>query len=356
MVLSTTTLKIEQVSHLAIESPVQQGFGFYRQAVLKNLDPEIFRPNRMRLVSYFFYLALGLIAVAAVVQLSPAWPIKLLCGITIGVCTGLLGLLTHEISHGTVVKSPRLQYWLSFFGMQPFLITPTFWKATHNRMHHGKTQKLIEDPDAFPNLRIFRHSKFLQGVFRFTPGSGYKRSYLYFGFWMSFNYLVAQLYFRFRHRIYDSVDHRAVNLELAAQILIAIGFLAITGPSLWLWVFIIPTIVQNYLVMSYISTNHNLSPLTSENNPLVNSLTVTNHPLLEALHLNFGYHVEHHLFPNVNPKHAKLIHFELKTQFPADYKFMPKWKAIRALYRTSRIYKNSNTLVHPETGETFPTL
>lgn len=354
MDVSTPTLKIEPASHSG--TTTERSFGFYRQAVLKNLDPEIFRPNRKRLISYFFYLALGLSLVAALVLLGLAWPVQLLCGIVIGVCTGLLGLLVHEISHGTVVKNPRLQYWLSFFGMQPFFITPTFWTASHNRLHHGKTQRLIEDPDAFPNLRIFKHSKFLQSVYSFTPGSGYKRSYLYFGFWMTFNYLVAQFYFRYRNRIYDSIDHRAVNLELAGQILIAIGFLAITGPALWLWVFVIPTLVQNYLVMSYISTNHNLSPLTSENNPLVNSLTVTNHPLFEVLHFNFGYHVEHHLFPNVNPKHAKRIHHELKTQFPADYKYMPKWKALRALYSSPRIYKNANTLVHPETGETVPTL
>ncbi len=331
-------------------------FSFYRQAVLKNLSPKVFQPNSLRLITYGFCLALATASLFVIVGLDPAWPIKLICGILLGACTGSLGLLTHEIAHGTVVKNKRLQYFLSFFGMQPFLITPTFWKFSHNRLHHGKAQKLIEDPDAFPNLRIFKHSKFLQGVFAFTPGSGHKRSYLYFGFWMTFNYIVAQLYFRFRNRIYNSMNHKAVNIEFAAQVLIMIGFLVATGPGLWLWVFVVPTVVQNYWVMSYISTNHNLSPLTSENNPLENSLTVTNHPILEFVHLNFGYHVEHHLFPNVNPKHAKLIHHELKTQFPSDYKFMPKWKAICALYSTARIYKNSTTLVHPVTGETFPTL
>ncbi len=359
---------VESQQHFAFEPAIQieaeaqpkdekaKNFTFYRQAIQKKLSADVFLPNRMRLVPFFGYIALVAAAMAIVVVINPAWPVKLLCGLLIGFCTGILGLLTHEIAHGTVVKNKYLKFVLAFFGMLPFLITPTFWKYSHNRLHHGKTQKLVDDPDAFPTMRIFKHSRFLQRVFPYTPGSGHKRSYLYFGFWLSFNYMVAQLYFRSRNRIYDSLNHRAVTLELTAQFAIFIALLAVTGPSAWLWVFAIPFVVQNYIVMSYIATNHNLSPLTAENNPLENSLTVTNHPLLERLHINFGYHVEHHLFPTVNPKHAKAIHHELKTQFPQEYKFMPKRQAIRMLYSTSRIYKNSTTLVHPKTGEVYETI
>jgi fatty acid desaturase len=356
--------KIESQLHFALEPAIHvdaeahkpKNFTFYRQAIQKNLSADVFLPNKMRLVPFFSYIALVAAAMALVVMVNPAWPIKLLCGILIGFSNGILGLLTHEIAHGSVVKNKYLKFVLAFFGMLPFLITPTFWKYSHNRLHHGKTQKLIDDPDAFPTLRIFKHSRFLQRVFPYTPGSGHKRSYAYFCFWLTFNYMVAQLYFRSRNRIYDSLNHRAVKLELAGQVAIFVTLLAITGPSAWLWVFAIPFLIQNYTVMSYIATNHNLSPLTSENNPLENSLTVTNHPILERLHINFGYHVEHHLFPNVNPKHAKLIHHELKTQFPREYKFMPKSQALRMLYSTSRIYKNSSTLMNPKTGEVYQTL
>jgi fatty acid desaturase len=132
--------------------------------------------------------------------------------------------------------------------------------------------------------------------------------------------------------------------------------MVIAGPANWLWVVVLPIAVQNYMLMSYISTNHNLSPLTSENDPLVNSLTVTNHPVLEYFSLNFGYHVEHHLFPTVSSKYAKKIHQELIRKFPDTYMFMPKWKAIKALYSTSRIYKNANTLINPKTMQEFPAL
>ncbi len=193
-------------------------------------------------------------------------------------------------------------------------------------------------------------------MFPFTPGSGHKRSYLYFFFWLSFHYFATQIYFRFKNRIYDSMNHRRVTVEFAAQIMIVLSLMAYAGPGNWLWMFLVPFAIQNYLVMSYISTNHNLSPLTSENDPLANSLSVTNHPVLEYLNLNFGLHVEHHIFPTVNGKNIKAVHYELLKQFPDTYQIMSKRKAIKALYSTPRIYKNSHELIHPETGMRHPTL
>ena len=108
--------------------------------------------------------------------------------------------------------------------------------------------------------------------------------------------------------------------------------------------------------MSYISTNHNISPYTKVNDPLVNSLTVTNNPILEKVHMNFGYHTEHHLFPNAPMTKAKLISNKLKELYPDRYMIMPKGEAMKKLYSTPRIYKNRETLINPETEKEFGTL
>jgi fatty acid desaturase len=284
------------------------------------------------------------------------WPFKLLLGLCIGHCWGVAGLLSHEVLHGSVVRSRKLQTVISYFGLMPFLISPIFWRYWHNTLHHSYTQKLIQDPDAYPTYRIFKHSKFMQWMFPYTPGSGYKRSYLYFFFWFSFNVQMAQFYFRFRNKIYEKMNHSRVNLELASLIVPSAALLYWSGPANWAWVFLVPFFAQNYTVFSYISTNHNLNPLTPHNDTLVNSLSVTNNPILEFLHLNFGYHVEHHLFPNMNPVHAKKVHALLKKNYADDYQVMPKWQAIKALYKTARIYKTANVLMNPITGETYPTL
>ncbi len=329
---------------------------FYRAELTKSLDPEIFKPNPWRLLGFGFSIVVALACAATIVQLNPIWPVKLILGVVLGLATGILAFITHELSHGSIIKNPRWQHILSFFGLIPFFLSPTYWAYSHNRLHHGKAQKLIEDPDAFPTLRIFKASKFMQFMFPYTPGSGHKRSLLYFFFWFSFHNIVAQVYMRFRNRGFDQMNHRLMTLEFVAQLMIGAAYLVYLGPSNWLWGFILPLMVQNYLLMSYIATNHNLSPLTSVNDPLANTLSVSNPRWIEFLNVNFGYHVEHHIFPTVNGVHAKVIHKQLLKDFPDDYKIMPKWKAIQALYRTPRIYKNAHQLVHPETGAVHPTL
>jgi fatty acid desaturase len=330
--------------------------GFYRQALSKNLSPEIMKPNPARLGWYALSAFLSVGSYFMIVQLSPAWPIKLGLGLLIGFCNGLLAFITHELSHGSIIKNQKMRDFLSFFGTLPFLIAPTYWKFSHNRLHHGKTQKLIEDPDAFPTLRLFQYSRFMKFMFPYTPGSGHKRSFAYFFFWFSFHNFAAQTSLRFKNRAFDPMNHRRVTFEFCTQIAILVGMLAYAGPSNWLWVLVLPMAVQNYLLMSYISTNHNLSPLTSVNDPLANSLSVSNHPIFEFLTFNFGYHVEHHIFPTVNGKHVKAVHHELVKQFPQSYKIMPKSKAMKALYNTPRIYKNSRELVHPHTNSVHDTI
>lgn len=271
-----------------------------------------------------------------------------------GFSLGALAFFAHEVLHGSVVRNRKAQDILGFFGFMPFFISPTFWRMWHNQLHHGNTQAIITDPDAFPTLKIFRHSKFMRFMFPFTPGSGYKRSYLYFFFWFSFHILVAQFYLRFRNSQFKNLNHRRVTIEMFMQMGIWLGFLAWLGPANLIWTLVIPFMFQNYLCMSYIATNHNLNPLTRVNDPLKNSLSVTNHRALELLHLNFGYHVEHHIFPSINGAYTKKLHFILRREFGSAYLFMKKNRAVKKLYATARIYKNSKTLINPETSQTYP--
>jgi fatty acid desaturase len=330
--------------------------GFYRQTLAKNLSKDVFKPNPKRLIWFSVSLITSLSCFFLIVRGNFPWPIKVIFGLVAGCCNGILAFISHELFHGSIVRSQRAQTILGFFGALPFFISPTFWRFWHNKLHHGKTQQLIRDPDAFPNLRIYKSSRFMKMMFPYTPGSGHKRSISYFFFWFSFHNFVAQTYLRFRNSVFETLDQKQVTLEFGLQVLIAIGLLAYAGPRHWVYVLLIPLVVQNYLLMSYISTNHNLSPLTNQNDPLMNSLTVTNFNFLEFMHLNFGYHVEHHIFPTVNPVHAKVIHRELLKAFPENFQVMTKWKAVKALYATSRIYKSSHELINPETKNIYKTI
>ena len=326
------------------------------RSLKSELPREYFKPQGFRLFSIIFLLLLGFGLIATMVVVPMAWFFKIPLSLIVGYCWAVNGLLGHELMHGSIVRKKSLQNFFGFFCFLPFMISPTFWRYWHNNLHHSHTQRNIMDPDAYPTYRIYKQSRFMQWMFPFTPGSGYKRSYLYFFFWFTFNVQVAQFYFRFRNRTFDKLDHKKVNKEIAVLLSIHLLGLVAVGPMNWFWVCVIPFLVQNYIPFSYISTNHNLSPLTKENDPLVNSLTVTNHPILEFLHVQFGYHVEHHLFPTVSGVHLKSIHKVLKERYPEKYLCMPKWRAIKALYKTARIYKNPTTLYNPITGATYPTL
>ena len=161
---------------------------------------------------------------------------------------------------------------------------------------------------------------------------------------------------RFGNKMWSEIKHNRVTVEFAIQIALVAGFIYLIGAANLVFLILIPFAIQNYTVMSYISTNHNISPLTKVNDPLENSLTVTNHPILEFFNLNFGYHTEHHIFPRMSGAYTKKVHFELKKMFPDTYQFMKKSAALKLLYATPRIYKNHTTLINPKTLETFKTL
>src|SRR5207253_2376437 len=115
--------------------------------------------------------------------------------------------------------------------------------------------------------------------------------------------------------------------------------------------------VANAIQMSYIATNHFLNPETRDtNDPLLNSLTVSVGPLARLLHLNFNYHVEHHVLPSMNPRHAPLVRDLLVRKFGDRYHEMPYWKAIYWLYRTPRVHWDADHLVNPRTGTLYHTI
>lgn len=333
-----------------------KSLGEYNREVSLTLPKATFKRSPYRLGYGVVFLGTSIAIVSTFLSMEVPLILKIPLSLIFGVCLGGLAFVSHELLHGALVKSKKIQTVLGYIGFTPLMISPTYWRFWHNTLHHGNTQLLYKDPDAFPTKMIWKRSKFMQFVFPLSPGSGTVRSYFYFFYWFSFQAFLNQSYMRFGNKMWDKMNHTKVTVEFVTQVALVVGYLAFIGPSNWLLLFVIPFMIQNYTVMSYISTNHNISPYTKINDPLVNSLSVSNHPLLEKLHMNFGYHTEHHLFPSMPMSSAKLVHNKLKEMYPDRYQFMPKVSALKILYSTSRIYKNRETLVHPVSGEEYATL
>lgn len=333
-----------------------KNLAYYNKKIAALLPQKYFERNRARLFFALMFFTVNTTLVLLVLNLEIHWLLKILAGFIIGQFNAGLAFISHETLHGSVVKNKYLQDIIAFFAFAPFLISPTYWRFWHNRLHHGNTQYILKDPDAFPTMAVYRQSKFMQRLISWTPGANTIRSYFYFFFWFSFQSFLNQIYMRFGNKMWSEMKHTRVTIEFFLQILMMASLVYFIGISNIIFLVLIPFAIQNYVVMSYISTNHNISPLTKVNDPLVNSLTVTTNPVFDFFHLNFGYHVEHHIFPRMSGAYAKKVHIELKKLFPDTYQFMKKSEALKLLYSTSRIYKNHTTLINPKTLETYKTL
>src|SRR5262249_19794893 len=133
-----------------------------------------------------------------------------------------------------------------------------------------------------------------------APGSGYARSAVFLFVWFSVHSFLVLVFHSRRNDYYARVSRRIVYAQTAAMAAFWIAVLAIVGPRPFLFLYVVPTLVANAVAMSYIATNHFLNPLTEMNDPLANTLSVTSPRWVTWLHLQFGHHVEHHVFPTMS--------------------------------------------------------
>jgi fatty acid desaturase len=106
-------------------------------------------------------------------------------------------------------------------------------------------------------------------------------------------------------------------------------------------------VVTNFIVMSYIATNHFMRPLTETNDPIENSMSVNSPAIVDRLHFNFSHHVEHHLFPTMSGADAPKVRDWLLAHEADRYVCPAHATALAYLYRTPRVYLDAHTLVNP---------
>jgi fatty acid desaturase len=149
---------------------------------------------------------------------------------------------------------------------------------------------------------------------------------------------------------------RLAVAETLAGVAVWATVAALVGFVPFLFVYVLPLLIANSIVMAFILTNHALSPRVEINDPLVSGLSVTAPRWIEWITLQFGYHVEHHVFPAMSSRHARRVRDLLRARWPKRYQSMPLSTALVQLHRTARIYKDAVTLVDPKTGAEFATL
>lgn len=333
-----------------------QSLNQYAKELRADLPGEVFLRNPARLLWLPFHLAVIFTAAGGLLLLDLSLAARIGLSLIIGHSYGVLGFLGHEILHGSIVKGNRLQNWVGGLCLVPYLLGPVHWRTWHNKFHHCHTTA-TEDPDSFGNVRLHRAHPILREILKFAPGSGYLRSYLFLSFWLSTQALWV-LFAHSKQFNYWPPERRRRQLQLFVGL---VGFwlavLVAAGPWQFLFLYILPMAVANTLQMAYISTNHLLSDETEHvNDPLANSLSVRVPWWMNWLHLNFSYHVEHHIFPAMSPRYAPRVQSAIQDRYGGRYRILPLWKALATLYRTPRVHLDRSELVDMRTGDVYSTL
>lgn len=319
------------------------------------LPPETFAPARARVLWLPVHVAVIATAIWAITSGALSWMLWPVASLAIGCSFGGLAFLAHETMHGVVVDGRAARRAIGWLAFLPFVLSPRLWIGWHNRVHHGHTNDPRRDPDLYPTIAQYEASRALRAVTRFSLGG--RRWLGAASILFGFSGQSASVLVRARtQKILSAREHRKAIAESALGVALWIALAFLVGARAFLFAYVAPLVIANVIVMSFIVTNHGLSPLADVNDPLANSLTVTVPRWIEFLTLGFGWHVEHHVFPSVSARHGARIAALLRARFPDRYQAMPLYRALLALHRTARVYRDDRTLYDPHTGHTWPTL
>ncbi len=329
----------------------------YAKVLRPVLPADSFEPATSRVLWLPFHVALiSAIAWALVAGHVPAplWPVA---SLVIGCSLAGLVFLGHETMHGGVVRGKWAIRIVGFFSLVPFTLSPTLWTGWHNRVHHNHCAQPGKDPDMYPTMLEYETQKAARIMADYF-GLGRRRLMSIASLLFGFTGQSQQMLWKAGEKgILSPGLHRRAKFEFALGVAFWATVAFVVGFVPFIFIYLLPLVVANSIVMMFIMTNHNLSPLTPNvNDPLVNSLSVTLPRPLEWLTLNFGYHTEHHLFPAMSTRHGRAVRSALIEHFGDYYQTMPLTKALVQLYNTARVYKDDVTLIDPNSGETWPTL
>jgi fatty acid desaturase len=321
-----------------------------RERIRRELSRKAFEPRPGRVVA-----ALALVtAIATASVILVAAPVPSVAAVLLSAaCGGMYGSLFffgHEVGHGAVVRSRKMQDLLMWVAFAIFLLSPTLWRVWHNKVHHRHTNRATHDPDNFGSLDSYHESAVVRFVAALTPGSGRWLSLFYLPTWFTVH---SQVVLWRQSRLcqgFESFNRTRAAAESAAMAVFWSWLAFELGVWLSLLVIVIPMLIANTVVMSYIVTNHLLRPLVDHDDQLASSMSVATHPWLDAIHFNFSHHAEHHLFPAMSSKHFPLVRAKLRQYAPERYLAPPHWKALQTVFRTPRIHVGKDVLVDPASG------
>jgi len=330
---------------------------------LRNVLPQyVFAPRPQRLGWFVLHLTvvLGGVLLGLGQGLGathiPSWTLPFL-SVAVGASMAGLAFVAHEVMHGAVVKNATARRWIAQLAWAPFCLSADLWAAWHNRAHHPHTNVAGRDPDAYPTEEEYLNYPWA----RWTVEVGAPGMRRFRGILMTllggFSIQSLQMLLTAQRRgLLTGARWRRALLHSALMWAGWAAWASVVGVHLALVLYVVPLLIANAVVMGYILTNHSLQRGVDADEPLATTLSVMVPRWYAAYSLQFGYHVEHHLFPGVSHVHGPLIQRELLRLVPHRYRHMSLIEAWRRIHRTPRVRRDQVWLVDPPTGHVARTL
>jgi fatty acid desaturase len=332
----------------------------YAKKLRPLLPPEAFIADPSKVIILFANIAILILGWAIAAHLD-AWnwyllPLYLPLALVMGNSITVLIFSTHEMLHSGTIENDRSRQIVSLLGWSMAWMTPTLWKVIHQREHHRKTNSLTDPDRNYLQSQPESWGKWIHNLF--APSAEVNPFWFVVGMssaWAVHNFrnIVSVLIFNdglvdipvVAVKVSDK-ERRNIAIELVLVIAIHLTICACLGfhPVKLLLGYFLPIWIGYCIAMFYIYTNHLLCPMTSVNDPLLNSVSLRVPKIFDLLHLNFSYHTEHHIFPGINSDYCPMVRELLQTHYPDRFNLLDAGEAWRLMLTTPRHYKDEHTL------------
>lgn len=330
----------------------------YRQILRDQLPEEYLKPDNRHLGWLFFHCAI-IAGILTLMATEFRWWWAPFGALIIGHSMGCLGFVAHETCHGGAIKNKKLRHLIVGIAFSPFGIGPYLWNRWHNASHHGHTQHTELDPDRLFMIDEYKDNAVLKWLYKMSPKA---RNAVIFGFYtmMMTQHNITMALAYLKDPSSTPRDRAVIVFQFFLPKALWIGVTAYLGWPVLVMGYVVPLLVGNAMVISYISTNHFLNPLADESDVLASSLSVTLPrwlAWLDVMHCRFGAHVAHHLFPHAPSRFARKIEERIAELWPDRFHVMPMNQALKLLAETPWVYaEDGQMLINPETGAESATL
>lgn len=337
----------------------------YRAALSKFLPESYSAPDKRHILHYFLLMSIYLVGMFSIVTIA-SLPLKIVISAVMGIALTGLTFFLHDVMHGSIIKSQSISY---LFGLSVGvlnLFAPLFWKRVHN-LHHARTGN-IDDPDRSYVLHekpttpiskfVYRMRISDESIHPFISMVFMSLGFFFYFFNTMFYGLIASKASVQKDKKYQRIQEifkkKRDRLIVGGELILILAFQTFLFTVVcqnnvlnYLLASLIPVGIAHIIAMSYIHTNHFLSPLTGDvDDPLVNSLSLKNSWIVDKVFSNFSHHVEHHLFPAMSSYHYPKVRELLLKHYPGRFKLIPMIDAMKMLFDTPRIYDDYTHLTN----------